>query len=329
MSLLAALAMGGTASGPAPMVNLPYPTPPSAPYNVDFLCSIPTPDGSGQTVHPDVVDFGKPWNGWRFWLAITPFPGGRIQEENPCIYVSNDAYNWQAPEGVTNPLDPGPNLPGAANSDTDLFFDKFSQELVLTYRLYNTGRRRETIKLMRSSDGVNWSAPTIIFDNDGSESGNGLGVQQYTSQALVQVAEDDYRMWTCGATSEPDKMLTAQKAEGPWTLESNLSFGGTGTNPYHTDVILGPDGRFWMLGCVGGAAFAAVSSDGVHWTSGKTILAPRYPQWDSSIYRATFQPHEDGINMRVWYSAFIEDPSKKQHWFTAATLIPRYEWEQL
>ena len=37
--------------------------------------TLPTPDGSGQMVHPDVIDFGSnnAWNGWRYWMAITPY----------------------------------------------------------------------------------------------------------------------------------------------------------------------------------------------------------------------------------------------------------------
>ena len=330
MSLLASLAMGGGAgTPPAPGVSLPYPTPSIAPYNVDFLSPIPTPDGSGQTVHPDVVDFGKHWNGWRFWLAVTPYPGGRIQEENPCVYGSNDGYHWETPKGMTNPLDAGPNLAYSANSDTDLFYDEGSQELILTYRLYHTGTRRETFKLMRSADGVKWSEPVIIFDNDGSPTGDGGGVQQYSSQALVRVAEGDYRMWTCGATNEPDKMFKASTATGPWTVQSTLSFGGTGRNPYHTDVIAGPDGRFWMIGCSNGVAFASVSSDGVNWVSGKPILDARRSMWDSNIYRATIQPHEDGKHMRAWYSAFRQDEGTGQVWRTAVTVIPRAEWGNL
>ena len=60
--------------------------------------TLSTYDGSGQVVHPSVLDFGqglvKPgstsWNGYRYWMAITPFPNGNSDHENPCLYASND-----------------------------------------------------------------------------------------------------------------------------------------------------------------------------------------------------------------------------------------------
>src|ERR1043165_3155793 len=36
--------------------------------------SVPTYDGSGQAVHPDVVAFDSDWNGAKYWLTMTPYP---------------------------------------------------------------------------------------------------------------------------------------------------------------------------------------------------------------------------------------------------------------
>src|SRR5579884_2655894 len=38
------------------------------------LMTIPTYDGSGQAVHPDVVAFDAPWHGAQYWLTMTPYP---------------------------------------------------------------------------------------------------------------------------------------------------------------------------------------------------------------------------------------------------------------
>lgn len=333
----------GTAPGtpsPAPSsgseVGVPYALPLTQPYNVDQVATIPTPDGSGQTVHPDVVDFGAVgWNGHRYWMAVTPFRGGDPRIENPCIVVSDDGFTWATPAGLTNPLDTGAAVYDA-NSDTDLIFDPTGNRLILTYRRYNTGAKTERIKMAHSTDGVTWSAPVeVLVTNGSTDLGNGMGVQQTTSQALVRVSASDWRLFSCGGNSEPDQMRTASDPYGPWSAPQNLTFTGSGLNPYHADVILGPDGRFWMLGQNGGKLFAAVSADGVAWISSDAILSPRPGKWDAQPYRATLQPNENGTHMRVWYSALYDDgvtPDgyySSQDWWTGYTWMKRDHWTAL
>lgn len=47
---------------------------------------MPTYDGSGQVVHLSVIDFYNEcteglWCGYRYWMAITPFPYGNDKYE--------------------------------------------------------------------------------------------------------------------------------------------------------------------------------------------------------------------------------------------------------
>jgi hypothetical protein len=46
--------------------------------NASAPLTIPTYDASGQAIHPDVIDFGSgnTWNGYRYWMAMTPYTGG-------------------------------------------------------------------------------------------------------------------------------------------------------------------------------------------------------------------------------------------------------------
>ena len=39
------------------------------------------------------------WNGFRYWMAMTPFHGGNEDLENPCILASHDGFAWQEPTG--------------------------------------------------------------------------------------------------------------------------------------------------------------------------------------------------------------------------------------
>lgn len=58
----------------------------------DFL--LDTYDGSGQTVHPDIVYYKN-----KYWLAITPYPYGMEEYENPCLYQGESLYSLALPEG--------------------------------------------------------------------------------------------------------------------------------------------------------------------------------------------------------------------------------------
>lgn len=80
-------------------------------------CHVPTYDGSNECTHPSIVDsldvLGRPWHGYRYWMAFTPYPGNnpmRERFENPSIVASHDADNWVVPGGVENPIIPAPGF---------------------------------------------------------------------------------------------------------------------------------------------------------------------------------------------------------------------------
>lgn len=106
----------------------------------------PTYEGSGQAMHPSIIDFKneyglEQWNGYRFWMAVTPFPFGNSIFENPCILVSFDGLTWFSPPGFKNPLDI-PDKPNQDhyNSDPELIYDSISNCLVLFWREYYKNR---------------------------------------------------------------------------------------------------------------------------------------------------------------------------------------------
>lgn len=69
-------------------------------YKKDDIVEIvvDTYDGSGQCVHPDVIE----WNG-KVFLTITPYPYGMEEYENPCVYSGNSLTALKCMQG--NPLD--------------------------------------------------------------------------------------------------------------------------------------------------------------------------------------------------------------------------------
>ncbi len=117
---------------------------PNAPAYLDT----PTYDGSGQVVHPSLIDFwlefGLPsWGGYRFWMGITPYPHGDDAFENPSLLVSQDGLHWTFPQGLKNPLDKKPGTryshPANYNSDPELIFDPVRNCLVLFWRESKVG----------------------------------------------------------------------------------------------------------------------------------------------------------------------------------------------
>jgi len=78
-----------------------------------------TYEGSGQAIHPSVLYFPAGFVGWRYVMAITPYPFTDAQYENPSVYGSMDGIHWYVPVGVENPLVlPGDSAPvtGAAKT---------------------------------------------------------------------------------------------------------------------------------------------------------------------------------------------------------------------
>lgn len=123
---------------------------------------IPTYDGSGHAVHPSVVYTPYQFNGYKYWMAFTPYPNGDSQYENPSILKSDDGVNWSVPNGLTNPITPTPT--DGYNSDTCLLLDHASNQLVCYYRPVINGQ--STVVRKTSSDGVVWSTEVQCTGTD-------------------------------------------------------------------------------------------------------------------------------------------------------------------
>lgn len=123
-----------------------------------LLLSIPTYDGSNEPVHPAIVRMDKKWNGYKYWMAFTPYPHADETKENPSIVASNDCINWVVPNGLTNPIAPFPGVTGSYNRDTQLIFaqDENGGRGRL-YCYYGRVGVEPTFQRKYSDDGVTWS----------------------------------------------------------------------------------------------------------------------------------------------------------------------------
>lgn len=113
------------------------------------IVPLTTYEGSGETVHPSVVDFGSAWNGYRYWMGNVPYYLNNNLVERPSIWGSNDGETWVVPPGVTNPIHDVAN-----NGDPNLIFDNN-----ILYYMFGSA---VGVYEKHSSNGVAWSDPVLI-----------------------------------------------------------------------------------------------------------------------------------------------------------------------
>lgn len=282
----------------------PYPIPTSAPWNAAGpIPDFPTPDTTGIAVHPDVIDFGaEGWNGYRFWMAVTPL--ANEQEENPNILVSNDPYNWQAPPGLTNPIEPPPPFPHF-NSDTALVYDDTTDTLYCFWRYFENDD--ETIYYSKSTNGSTWTAKQMVLYSPGT-------TRRYTSPTFVKVS-GGWRVYVCSQGAEYVSYFTITDLEQTWVPPTTAAI-PTGMGLAHIDITKA-GARWYAVGHSpsNGSNIRSLTSDDLEtWTARKTIMQTRPGEWDSGrFYRPAIVPHENGTHMRMWYSAgpgaFLDRPA--------------------
>lgn len=306
----------------------PYAIPTAAPYNVPVANVTPTYDGSGQSVHPSVVDFAQnghgTWNGYRYWMAHTPYFSGNDDYENPAILVSQNGYYWRKPPGLTrDPVYPMPVT--GFSSDTHLVYDPDTDEIVMAHRT-TLDSVNHTIYATRSADGITWPETPSV----------GLAMPpegQPVSPAIVRVAAGDWRLFALARDSRNLRMWWGPTPNGPWSgsVETAGASSSDGFWGWHLDVqYIG--GVFYAtidrgplyLGHPDGLV-GATSLDGLSWELGGNFMTKAATGWDDAqLYRACIQPHENGTHFRLWYSAQSNDTPEV--WGTGLTHVPRSAW---
>lgn len=113
--------------------------------------------GEDQPTHPKALYFPSGWNGHKYWMCYTPYPGNANMHENPCITYSDDGVNWSE-IGITNPIQPKPS--SGYNSDCHLVF--VNNTLECWWREV-TGTDVEIIKRKKSSNGTTWGSEETLY----------------------------------------------------------------------------------------------------------------------------------------------------------------------
>jgi hypothetical protein len=266
--------------------------------NAPTFLRIPTYDGSGQAEHPDIVYFPAGWHGFKYWMAMTPYPYENNRRENPSIVVSNDGSAWQIPPGLTEPIVPPPACDH--NSDPDLVYRPDTDELYLFYteqrRSQYCGALNENhLRLLTSRDGVHWSSPQTVIRWD-------LGRAPLYLSPSVVYRSGVFELWIAGGGG----VVHATSGDGvSWSPLSPVRIGAA---PWHLDVeYVEARSQYWMLFVdspfAGSTLRLATSRDGLDWDVYPDPLLVPGSRWDDErIYRATFLYGVDA-RLRVWYSA--------------------------
>jgi hypothetical protein len=280
------------------------------------LLSIPTFEGSGQAVHPDVAT----WSGTSrlpLLMAFTPYPFGDAGAENPSLVESANARHWRVPAGLTNPV----ARPEAGHlSDPDLVFDPVEGVLHMYYREVSGGRN--LIRHLTSRDGVAWLGGAVVLS---------LPSHGAVSPAVTRSGHDpQWSMWTvnsgaAGCSARSTTIELRRSGNGvDWSAPVVTDLVQPGQVIWHLDVQwVASRGEYWALynsypvgsTCVTRALFLARSADGVHWDTptAPLLVAGVAPALRDVVYRSTFRLSPDG----EWVELLVSGASYDQG---------RYDW---
>lgn len=253
--------------------------------------TIPTADDDPSVTHPDVVYVPGGWNGYKFWMAYTPYPAN--DRENPHVACSHDGIDWTVPPGGSNPIVP---LSEATSSNHSYWSDTDMLLVDGTMWLYFRGGGNsvsidETVWRVTSTDGVTWTPKVRCLDTPQRANPN----VKILSPA-VQRFGATYSMWTANYDA-PAKVQRRTSADGvTWSEPEDCTL-PAGIVPYHLDVVVDSGIAHMLLMSEGGDLHHLVSTDGVTWY-GESFpsIGPKHEHWPE-YYRSTMQPKGDGS----WY----------------------------
>ncbi|EAC2688372.1 hypothetical protein B5H05_15725, partial [Listeria monocytogenes] len=204
--------------------------------NADIPIVIPTYDGNNQTTHPKVLYFETPWNGYKYWMAHTPYANSNDRLENPSLCVSNDGITWAEPNGLVNPLDKPIDTTISHMSDNDLLMRGNVMEIWYRETIRNGGG--DIIYRKTSTNGLTWSDREIVFQT-------GAGGQILSPSTLYE--DGKYKMWYV-SNFEIHYMESTNGIEWTTPIEVTVNYEKVSENymPWHLEVIK-EDGKYGLV----------------------------------------------------------------------------------
>lgn len=272
---------------------------PNKTNNAKNQLRIEGPYGDIQSYHPKVLAFENKWNGYKYWMSYTPYPQGNDSKENPCIAVSNDLINWQAPSKNTNPLDEPENKQSGKryNSDSHIVYNNDKNELECYWRYVDDIENKVYIYRKTSKDGITWGSKIITAYSDNRKE------KDYISPAIIY-ENKLYKMWY--VDKDYTTIYATSKDGITWNDQNFMKLEyPTKLNTWHLDVIHTKKGYEMLVVAWDKWAnrndmslYYSYSEDEIGWKKAEKILDPNIKSntaWDNKgIYRSSFI-YEDGI----------------------------------
>lgn len=292
---------------------IPIPTPTSKPLeHASTFLNLPTYDGSNMSTHPAVQYFPNKWNGHKYWMVMTPNTGVSDSMENPSIYTSEDGINWLVPVGLTNPIAPRP--PVGHNCDTDILYNSITNELWIYY-VESDDLTRSYVKVIKSSDGLNWSTPQVVVNDSRAK------YSTLSPTVVYMHSMNKYYMWSVntentGWQNQNNFIERRESIDGiNWSDPIPVTnFIQPGYQIWHIFIRYVPSkDEYWAIFAAypnGSAStntmlYYAKSIDGMNWTSytKPALDKGNLDTWDDKeIYRSCFVYDSSNDMFKVWYS---------------------------
>jgi len=204
----------------------------------------PTHDGSGQGMHPSIIDFLQEynipsWNGYRYWMAMTPYPYGNAIFEDPNLLASNDGINWVVPPGITNPLITNPD--SCHTADPDMIYNPVTNELWIYHYFtdYHKTDGYSCLNLIRINNLLQISGPVSVTPHTGSATDTTL-----LSPCIWHEDSDKWHMWAVFLNTQ--NIVYASSTNGINWSNFQLCTDTNGEYPFkHLDIGY----KAWHISC--------------------------------------------------------------------------------
>lgn len=262
--------------------------------------------GNTQNIHPKVLYFKNGWNGYKFWMAFTPYPDGDVKKENPSIVVSNDGFNWFEPKGIKNPIVEAPLI--GYNSDPHLVYDKDNDIMELWWREYNPASRIASFYRKLSLDGINWGdAEFLITDEKGL-----CGLSP-----AVLLKDGIYNVFFSDCTLLLKNEMRIEEGKKIWGEPVEVPIERGPLRVWHQDIIMDDEGNYeiafvgYVWGCTpscGDLFYVKATPDFKDISDVRMIIERRVDEqaFDSrAIYRSSLVKVDSVYH--VYYSAIDKD----------------------
>lgn len=277
------------------------------------------PAGANQPTHPKVLYFKNGWNGYKYWMAYTPYPGNNSFEENPCICYSNDGVNWSE-DRISNPIIRSAHR-GCWYSDVHLVYRPDTSTMELWVRYCSNGADGQTngwegMYRLKSRDGINWSEKEYLYHVIDT------GWASVVSPAIIY-EEGMYKIWYV-YRRQCLKYFTSVDGTN-WQFVRDIAINPEGGDPYkiwHMDIIKTHLG-YEFVGCyqyngefdMQNFIYYAQSKDNSTFSKPKRILGCGYEgRFDyTELYRPCLCVVNDGTEHK-YYNMYYGAQGKKANW---------------